>query len=1137
MKITKKFLIIFFTCVLLAATVFATVASAIKAGETTTVEEYRTMFKVGDDGFETGSPSTFKAHVTNGASTLTGGVERWSKYRPTTAGVYADSDEYSDYFYTLDYNHNYGGPENNSSHVYFQPTLGVLNNIEKTPANGFVMEFDIAFWSPLIPVTVPAVDGEGNPVMEIKRHEEYGYVFYEDAYYEVGESELEVAYFNGAPQLDSEGKVILVAKKDGNGNPIKVTQANTVKKIEVVYDDKGNYVMENGVVKTQVKRVPQQQQASVTVTEPRIDRVRDGNGNIVWVNLYEGDVIVGKEPKLDVAWEDVLDEKFTKMTYGQLGITEIDVPVYDKFGQLVYRTETKTYTNVKGQTVSAEVVVLETQKMPVKADDIAKRIVTTPVYTKGAPVDFMYKDAYWDESGNLVEKSGKCTLMIDMYNTHTYKDGKVELLQFTTDAAKGKVNIKINDKVNIDKTATGKQFNYDEWTHFTIQFVAETQTVYIYMGDDSGEGRVLIGQAIATAKIENQGNAIGPVYPLAFRIGTSGGTDAAGFQTYATKGIVSFDNLLAYQGVTIHNPDMIKDIEAKDPHGLFKYLMKVLENKDGTNSAVSRYYAFKDTDQDSFIGTYYKDGMATAITMNDPALVEALQIYLSYKTGFSDKTDGNGNPVLNPDGSIVKEPNTLYKDLFDIVCNENAETFEDYVSKVLATDRTLANVDERSAKISVAEAFLSDVSKEINVNHAGYQKANADLRVAKAAVESDIASNEFIKYINLFSASVNYDGASVERIKHHYENACLYYDAISIYDNTAEPKALSAADKTKLQNAVKVYLGSGNTPSAEQIVKQNTNLWNSERFVKIIALITERGYDFAADDGTTESLWHIAYQIVRSGEYNAEVDGFENAMAVYNVANEYFWEKLQNEHIAIITAKLNSFNDVNSSYIDKKGICQYVKQYWSTNVANGDIDENNETLKALIQRVATYEQQLEQTLVGDYEKLLSQNTVKFVNTIKLMSEYTAYVDMKPYYDEATEYYYSMNLVYDEDGDGTNDIDIDGAVALYEAARAKLALIEEDCTVFIAHANALEKAKTKDKVYSALVGCYDSMTYLDDTYEGVAEAKAKYNQAYADYTNTADLVQKHIAQTNEIVCSARGNWNIDSIVAFVRQYFN
>ena len=88
MKITKKFLIVFFTCVLLAATVFATVASALKAGETTTVEEYRTMFKVGEDDFEKGSPTTFKGAVTNGASTLTTGVEYWSRYRESTAGIY-----------------------------------------------------------------------------------------------------------------------------------------------------------------------------------------------------------------------------------------------------------------------------------------------------------------------------------------------------------------------------------------------------------------------------------------------------------------------------------------------------------------------------------------------------------------------------------------------------------------------------------------------------------------------------------------------------------------------------------------------------------------------------------------------------------------------------------------------------------------------------------------------------------------------------------------------------------------------------------------------------------------------------------------------------------------------------------------
>ena len=411
--------------------------------------------------------------------------------------------------------------------------------------------------------------------------------------------------------------------------------------------------------------------------------------------------------------------------------------------------------------------------------------------------------------------------------------------------------------------------------------------------------------------------------------------------------------------------------------------------------------------------------------------------------------------------------------------------------------------------------------------------ANEALRLLQTQAATDAASNDFIEAMKLFKNAVNY-GASVSRITNHYDKAAALRSKISNYN---ELKASDTTGYNSLKEAVDYFDGNDSLgiKSAQTYIYEATLSYNSGRFVNIINILkTTTESDWKNDDGSIEKLWYLALTIERDQGVDANYEGYANAKAIFDQINAYFWAELQKEHIAVLEAKLANYNGADSSYIDKAGICTYVDKYLEQNSA--DIDTTNATLVRLIEKNETYKAQLT-TLVGDYKNLLTQNTTKFTNTMKAAMQFNTYAELKPLYEEATEYYYSMDIV------GEN---IDEYVALYEELRVKITAIEGDSSMFVAIVNgsvageegkALADMTDKTELYVALNACYAYTENLDDTYEGVAAAKAVYDAKYAEYMGSADIINDQIHQTLNTACATRGMWDIDSIVAFVNSLFD
>ncbi|MBQ8380350.1 MAG: hypothetical protein IJY18_00505 [Clostridia bacterium] len=712
------------------------------------------------------------------------------------------------------------------------------------------------------------------------------------------------------------------------------------------------------------------------------------------------------------------------------------------------------------------------------------------------------------------------TLYMNLLNTVTSKDGAINVLVFTTHAAPTKPEDVVDgftngyiemtlakSAENLASTAGSYKFAPDEWKHITFQYDAKSLVMHIYLGTDNDKdsegnvvGRTLFASISALDPVvENYGNQEKPVYPLRFRIGTS-----------SNYGLVGFDNFLSYQGTTIHDPNKLEKMQKEDIIELF---INTLLNEEVKPTL--RYQAYVGLKENYMLETPPGSGSNEAIN----AKIDA---YYEYENNV--KPEGSDVGLL--DALIVK------------VKEENAQTLRSYVDVVKSLDRTLDNITQRQVRISMAQDFHDSLGALVNREDPVYKSAAKDLAEQQAVVASDLAANQFIDSMTLYSNAVNF-GASISRIKYHYEAAKAVRPAIANYEEFPSDSSSYA----NLKSATLMFDGDdeSSTVSAEEYIKSQVLDDNSRRLVGLMEILSKTSAaEWANDDGTYENMWYIALTIIRDDGYNATYPGVENALGIYNNVNAYFWNALQRRHIDTLNAKLDEFNAEGSSYIFKAGACTYIDNYLLVN--EKDIDPANTEIKAIKETAEAYKKQLD-VLMGDYKNLLEQNTTKFINTMKLISLYTDYSDLKPLYDEATEYYYTMNLT-NVNGENINDY-----TAQYDELRARMNIVEAANDAFLAVVNGtltdaegeaiyapLNTLTSRSDLYRSLNACQDYLPLVDETYEGVTEALEIYNAKYNAYVGAANEVNEQLNETVNTTLSLRGNWDIDSVISFIKKLF-
>ena len=178
----------------------------------------------------------------------------------------------------------------------------------------------------------------------------------------------------------------------------------------------------------------------------------------------------------------------------------------------------------------------------------------------------------------------------------------------------------------------------------------------------------------------------------------------------------------------------------------------------------------------------------------------------------------------------------------------------------------------------------------------------------------------------------------------------------------------------------------------------------------------------------------VIRDIVNPGLYDATLDGIDAAVAEFRKLDVYYYELLQKQHIAYIKAQLEKY-EATSAYIDKSGICtgllSYVAPEGENNLAvylsidengNSVFTENSYITYEVLQVIRDEMKELEQLeisifvhneelalQVDDYIDVLESNTANFMGIVKHMQTAVTYAEIKPLFDQATVYYYAINI--------------------------------------------------------------------------------------------------------------------------------
>ena len=315
-----------------------------------------------------------------------------------------------------------------------------------------------------------------------------------------------------------------------------------------------------------------------------------------------------------------------------------------------------------------------------------------------------------------------------------------------------------------------------------------------------------------------------------------------------------------------------------------------------------------------------------------------------------------------------------------------------------------------------------------------------------------------------------------------------------------------------------------------------------------------------------ESYVKMIRNKISGGAYNPDYiapDGTTVVMAAnkFEEMNEYYYGILQNEHIEVISEQFDKFV-ATDSYIEKKGIISFIQRYFNAEdvdftveftcanekcancgvLYNGKVDDiahpacnkcgeavesyrlvsGRAEISAVLKKYTAYEAELAPQ-EGNYEDLLNQNTVYFVNAVKKFDTAITYVEKLELLNAAMPYYYAMNISNDE---------VREAIAKYDALAAELAVVQNDSAAFIENVLSLAAIEEKDDYYRMIVAAASLRSGIDASIEGIPEAIVTYEAALAEYNAHIDTANTEIAESGYTLGSFGANSGIAAVLSVI-----
>lgn len=491
-------------------------------------------------------------------------------------------------------------------------------------------------------------------------------------------------------------------------------------------------------------------------------------------------------------------------------------------------------------------------------------------------------------------------------------------------------------------------------------------------------------------------------------------------------------------------------------------------------------------------------------------------------------------------------------------CDENKEKISNFDSSQIRADAETAHIEKitelmsnvdldemNSENVATMGAAIDKIAEYIEENRQSIDQSNPVLIAANALVNEGGVKKVWLENLALYVENLTrfHRATTLASMKRHLEAAETYYKLCELnkasYAATAEldpvviafTESVSAAGDMTLKSYYDEYVPARMT---ERLNYENSNkILECIEFIELIVSnkdeLTEEEYQSALLVAAKERADYVdpyltaIRSIVNSKAYDEDVEGIDEALVIFELLDDLFFDIIQSEHFAVIKAKLDRFT-VADSYIEKAGICTFVENYINDN----DVDMTTALGVQYLYTLSVYKAELVSYKI-DYEAILEENTKLFIGIVQKMDAYVNYADLKPLYEEAlNNYYYSMNVDSDE---------AKAAVEKFAAYQATIERQEADGAIFVGYVNALKDARRQAQIYRALVRCAAYADIVDTGVSGVAKALETYNAKLAEYNASIEPQNSEISEVADAVCALRSNSIAATVLAVIKNIFS
>ena len=612
-----------------------------------------------------------------------------------------------------------------------------------------------------------------------------------------------------------------------------------------------------------------------------------------------------------------------------------------------------------------------------------------------------------------------------------------------------------------------------QWLHVAIVFDYDLFTYKIYVE----------GELITEYDARLSGTTTFEHNTVKLRLNNSG-----------TAGEVAYDNLKVYGGNSYRHITKLLDMTDDER---FLYYVEYLMNEENGVSARSV--------------AYDRAG----------SMLDLYWVCTDEETGegyFTEAAEANAD---------VKAAVTTYLrfDLDVLLADVKAKNLEEFVAlvvdlqKVSRSGNTVALRQQKASAINVflgsCEGLINNTADNNENGEPDYNEYNLIFNRIVREAEYDLNATTFIRHINRF---VN---APTLQAKERY-----YTRAKTLVENDGIDLALILDTSNPYRNnfkdliaAYQIYL------SADGDMLELTKESNSSKIVYCMNAISE--YDTVEEwnehrEEMNKYLFIVKDIVLGKDDYGmplyaTDYAGVKEAIEFFNTSYDYFYNLLQDEHVAYIEEVLGLIL-ASDQYIEKMGMVSVIERYVETN----DINYKDERIVKLLNNLDTCKAELV-LREADYAEVLTQNAVYFVNLVERMRTAETYGEQRSYFEAATPLYYYL------------DSRVEGAakaVEIYDEYKIKLDRIAESSVVFIEAVAIYKACETEDDKYAALVECYYNAQFVELSYEGAKEAMAEYLAAYNEYVGYAEAVNEEILLSGHAVGSFRANCGVVNIIAVI-----